>query len=1615
MANGTKTMQKTKHMVLVAAEAKLKNKRIQNKKKIKDKTNRAIVDSGANTMLMALNTPLEDGGESSNRKCWDFTGKKYIPMAKQGHVWMCFTEPNDSSATITDSADQPRGYHLLKVYTQTAAQITDNILSVSRMVKLLGFGLNLRLSGWEGFTKEDPNTGKIIKIPVFYDDADMLWYIYFSVGPTRQRAMQTARARNDVRKQVVDVTGNEWTPDICYAGNAMIRRSRRITAKEQAIDDSTVDKKDSQTGPVNSITDKDLDAISIPTDAPESIDTRRGTIVGDDANATTISNKDSKKSGGEMQMLEATETTLYQHNTSLVRPSLRPRDLKLNKEQRHDKLGHFGTHRNCIHCQQVKSRPRQVYKNPTPVYDHIPGRSIHMDSMYLDVQSRHGDWYCAPAWDDNTGYLSGIFMDRRNEAGDKIIDWVIRHRKDPELNCPKFCTILWLDPAGEWSRGSPEFMQKMTNNEIDIRQLPSNVDKRALGKGEMAVQITKMHMQAIMLSTRLEEDMWREAVEYAWHVHGLLCLTRNASPKGNGPRPLQQLSRNNIDAEECDRRKDYSIPPGSLALVHLPGKHGGAYNLSNSKYGRAVRMERDTVLFESLDDKRTITKSKHFQVVNLEPGVSALQKVGIERKLRLPKACLPRDDRPKHITLVKLNYLYHAETEKHMATTKGITATTDIKMPTILTMDAAGRILEQHGSILRPTEGFCLIVPEEKLTIPALDMYKAHWLEVIDSRPLWLIGHEVHQHFDVWDGVARGIVEDYDEENKYWRIRWETDKKATDFDAEDMRKYCIERIHGKSKADGGHALMLRARQKAIWETTQPGSIAKTIEAVVDDPNWYKSQTMQSWADICGHCQVPPDKHREYLLWIRENHKLGNKEEFKTDDSATFFPTPLKIKKQKANQNAFKQLVTAGTKFPRVDGGHHSASWMRHIQYVTAESRRADDTERETRALARVAFMKMATDCLRDAQPDVTTHEEWKDIDFELRISYAADKTSTKTWDDIENEFDEKMVDSVTGLPIPPKSSKELDSWPDGSMKRLWTAAEFKEWMGLNSRGCFEHDVSHTELRQRGIIPKHKIVGMRMLYDTKTRDGVFDKAKNRCVVQGHKGNIRRGIDYDTVFAAAPSLESGRMLMALYAALGWTSFVYDINQAYLIGEAAPGQTYPLRYPEGPIRDAHRDKDGNERYMVLKGNVYGVPTAARVFAIERDRLMLEELPRVTGWKVSIGMYESCMYKIQTDKGIVFINTHTDDCDCLAEHPDDAKRVFDECNRLFAHEQSDGITPSGNDFLLGNSRKKKVVNGVRSIILSQCAKISELWEEYKDNRKGKRDPKHPYPYNEDHPDLNDQLQATEVDKDEYDAVLRDGQYRALTGSLLWITRNNSPALMYGTSITTKCMSKPSLKALGSAHHLLHYAELHKERGIKFNSHGNLEPICYIDSGFNQAKMGSKPQYSFVIMWLGGPIVWKSKRHDQVPLSVSEAEFMTLTHAYVWVKWVREMIIDFGFPEWVEQPTVMLTDNRNARDWGNESMITDGNRHIDRRYMLIREKVKLGHIAIVWMSGDWNISDTGTKAIDIPTTERLTPLLCGYGELPIPAQTKILFGPVERPERRESTNKAIPLKILNA
>ena len=167
--------------------------------------------------------------------------------------------------------------------------------------------------------------------------------------------------------------------------------------------------------------------------------------------------------------------------------------------------------------------------------------------------------------------------------------------------------------------------------------------------------------------------------------------------------------------------------------------------------------------------------------------------------------------------------------------------------------------------------------------------------------------------------MCRGYVKSYDNEEKYWKVLWEPDQKYTEFDADDMYNYAIDLIDGKSEADGGHALMLRARQKSIWGGGENQLVPTASEIATVDPNWHSTNALQSWTAICAECKVPSNQQREYLMWIRDNHKLGNREEFKADDAATFFPSPLKTNKRKVNQMTFTNLVKAGTRFPRIDG------------------------------------------------------------------------------------------------------------------------------------------------------------------------------------------------------------------------------------------------------------------------------------------------------------------------------------------------------------------------------------------------------------------------------------------------------------------------------------------------------------------------------------------------------------------------------------------------------------------------------------------------------------------------------------------------------------------------
>ena len=113
------------------------------------------------------------------------------------------------------------------------------------------------------------------------------------------------------------------------------------------------------------------------------------------------------------------------------------------------------------------------------------------------------------------------------------------------------------------------------------------------------------------------------------------------------------------------------------------------------------------------------------------------------------------------------------------------------------------------------------------------------------------------------------------------------------------------------------------------------------------------------------------------------------------------------------------------------------------------------------------------------------------------------------------------------------------------------------------------------------------------------------------------------------------------------------------------------------------------------------------------------------------------------------------------------------------------------------------------------------------------------------------------------------------------------------------------------------------------------------------------------------------------------------------------------------------IGDNRNARDWANEQVLSEGNQHLERHYFTVRECVQMGEMLPMWIEGLFNPADTMTKPIDKPTAEQHLRYITGEEEIPLPEDAKIWFGPPDKPELCGNkvpvhpVNPGVPVSVL--
>ena len=341
-----------------------------------------------------------------------------------------------------------------------------------------------------------------------------------------------------------------------------------------------------------------------------------------------------------------------------------------------------------------------------------------------------------------------------------------------------------------------------------------------------------------------------------------------------------------------------------------------------------------------------------------------------------------------------------------------------------------------------------------------------------------------------------------------------------------------------------------------------------------------------------------------------------------------------------------------------------------------------------------------------------------------------------------------------------------------------------------------------------------------------------------------------------------------------------------------------------------------------MLLQKNIYGHPAAGKMWAEHRDAFVLSRFNE-KGYTCTRSTYDPTMFYIvkESTNEHVWLSIYVDDCDCIGS----SKRILDDVYHIMNQQwRSREVSP---DYVLGVRRvyKRDTKNG-SSCEMSMTAFVDGVTTAFEKELEASywktRSPSTPF---EPSMWLTKEMCQCDAERDE---VLARG-YQRLVGSLLWAARGTYPEISVAVHQLCRVMACPSYKAWDAGMRVLGWLRAHRERGIKFSSHGNPLPIAYSDASNKPDPIDGLCQYGNVIMWQGGPIMWSSKKLCHVGLSAYHNEYMALRHALGSVVWLRQFFNEIGLTSLTDQPTLVYGDNEAANKLTRDDFVSTGNQYI--------------------------------------------------------------------------------------
>ena len=189
-------------------------------------------------------------------------------------------------------------------------------------------------------------------------------------------------------------------------------------------------------------------------------------------------------------------------------------------------------------------------------------------------------------------------------------------------------------------------------------------------------------------------------------------------------------------------------------------------------------------------------------------------------------------------------------------------------------------------------------------------------------------------------------------------------------------------------------------------------------------------------------------------------------------------------------------------------------------------------------------------------------------------------------------------------------------------------------------------------------------------------------------------------------------------------------------------------------------------------------------------------------------------------------------------------------------------------------------------------------------------------------------------------------------------------PDIAYITGMLGRYLSNPRMDHWKAAKRVLRYLQRTKRHMLIYRRSEKLEIIGYTDSDFAGCQDSKKSTTGYIFMLAGGAISWKSVKQSLVATYTMEAEFVSCYQTSNQAIWLRNFVTGLRIMETIQFPLKIYCDNNSAVLYSNNNRSSTKSKHIDIKFLAVKERVQNGLISIEHISTDFNIADPLTKGL---------------------------------------------------